>query len=250
MYTKGEILSMAKKQLALDYNCKLLDFEKEENTITENKLLEGRRIYESDGCFLKIISIGGRAIICADEKIRPWLEEKILKQDASWLFDYGKLRVIDNMLREFGHEIDNMPHFYLPNTRNCNVKAITTIKWFEKQEILQFKGDSRFDEAFAFDENYPDVHGVAAFDGDTIMGMAGASEDSKTLYQIGINVLPEYTGKGIGTNLVALLKQELLKRGKVPFYGTSVSHIISKNIAINAGFFPAWAEVYSRKLKD
>jgi predicted GNAT family acetyltransferase len=60
------------------------------------------------------------------------------------------------------------------------------------------------------------------------MGMAGASEDSKTLYQIGINVLPKYRGKGIGTNLVALLKQELLKRGKVPFYGTSVSHIISK----------------------
>ena len=59
--------------------------------------------------------------------------------------------------------------------------------------------------------------------------------------------MPEYRGRDIGTNLVTLLKQELLKRGKVPFYGTAVSHIISKNIAINAGFFPAWAEVYSKK---
>lgn len=250
MYTKTEILSIAKRQLALDYNCQLLDFEKEGNTITENKLLEGRRIYESDGCFLKIISIGGRAIICADEKIRPWLEEKILKRDANWLFDYDKLRAIDNKLREFGHEIDQMPHFYLPNPVTCDIKPIAPIKWFEKQEILQFGDDSRFDEAFVFSENYPDVLGVAAFDGDIIMGMAGASEDSKTLYQIGINVLPEYRGKGIGINLVALLKQELLKRGKVPFYGTAVSHIISKNIAISAGFFPAWAEVYSKKLED
>lgn len=250
MYTKSEILSIAKKQLALDYNCQPLDFEKQRNTITKNKLLEGRRIYESDGCFLKIISIGGKAIICSDEKIRPWLEEKILNQNASWLFDYGNLRAIDNKLRAFGHEIDNMPHFYLPNPITCYVKPITTIKWFGKQEILQFEGDSRFDEAFVFDNNYPDVLGIAAFDGDIIMGMAGASEDSKTLYQIGINVLHEYRGKGIGTNLIALLKQELLKRGKVPFYGTSVSHIISKNIAINAGFFPAWAEVYSRKLKE
>ncbi|WIV12469.1 GNAT family N-acetyltransferase [Proteiniborus sp. MB09-C3] len=248
MYTKVEILSIAKRQLALDYNCQLLDFEKEGNTITENKLLEGRRIYESDGCFLKIISIGGRAIICADDKIRPWLEEKILKRDASWLFDYGKLRAIDNKLREFGHEIDEMPHFYLPNPVTCDIKPIATTKWFEKQEILQFEDDSRFDEAFVFDENYPDILGVAALDGDNIMGMAGASEDSKTLCQIGIDVLPEYRGKGIGTNLVALLKHELLKRGKVPFYGTSVSHIISRNIAINAGFFPAWAEVYSKKL--
>lgn len=60
MYTKTEILSIAKKQLALDYNCKPLDFEKERNTITKNELLKDRRICESDGCFLKIISIGGR----------------------------------------------------------------------------------------------------------------------------------------------------------------------------------------------
>ncbi|SFB02299.1 GNAT family N-acetyltransferase [Clostridium frigidicarnis] len=250
MYTKTEILSIAKKQLALDYNCQLSDFEKEGNIITENKLLDGRRIYESDGCFLKIITIGGRAIICADVKIRPWLEEKILKRDASWLFDFPNLRAIDNKLREFGHEIDQMPHFYLPNPLTCEVKPLTTIKWFKKEEIIQFEGDSRFEEAFGFDDNYPDVLGVAAFDGDTIMGMAGASEDSKNLYQIGINVMPEYRGTGIGTNLVALLKQELLNSGKVPFYGTAVSHINSKNVAINAGFFPAWAEVYSRKLKD
>ncbi|WP_312578683.1 GNAT family N-acetyltransferase [Clostridium sp.] len=250
MYTKTEILSIAKKQLALDYNCQPLDFEKKGNTITENKLLNGRRIYGDDRFFLKIISIGGRAIIYADEKITPWLKDNILKQNASWLFDYDRLRAIDNKLREFGHEIDEMSHFYLPDTVTCDVRPITAVKWFEKQEILQFRGDSRFEQAFVFNDNYSDVLGVAAFDGDTIMGMAGISEDSKTLYQIGIDVLPEYRGKGIGTNLVALLKQEMLKRRKIPFYGTSVSHIISKNIAINAGFFPAWAEVYSRKLDD
>lgn len=82
MYTKAEILSISRKQLALDYNCQLSDFEGEKNVITENKLLEGRRINESDGCFLKIITIGGKAIICADEKIRPWLEEKIIKKSG------------------------------------------------------------------------------------------------------------------------------------------------------------------------
>ena len=249
MYTKTEILNIAKKQLVLDYNCQLSDFEKEGNTITENKLLQGRRVYESDGCFLKIITFGGRAIICADDKIRPWLEEKLLNRDACWLFDYPKLRAIDNKLREFGHEIDQMPHYYLPNPVTCEIKPITTIKWFEEKDILQFEGDRRFDEAFVFAENYSDVLGVAAFDGDTIIGMAGATADSENLYQIGVNVMPGYGGKGIGTNLVALLKQELLNRGKIPFYGTSVSHILSKNIAVSAGFFPAWAEIYSRKLK-
>ncbi len=123
------------------------------------------------------------------------------------------------------------------------------IKWFEQQDIHQFKGDDRFSEALAFEETHPDVLAVAAFDGDRIMGMAGASADSKTMWQIGIDVIPEYRGKGIGASLTALLKQEVLKRGKIPFYGTVESHDISKNIAIRAGFIPAWAELQSRKIE-
>ncbi len=247
MYTKKEVIEIAKAQLALDYNCHISDFEKTGNTITENKLREGRRIYESDGCFLKIICIGGRAIISADEKLRPWIEEKLVERDANWLFDYFVLRAIDKKLGEFGHEIDRTQNFYLPNPECHEVKPLFEIKWFDQESILQFKEDERFDEAFLFDDNSPDVLGVAAMNGEQIMGMAGASRDSEGLYQIGINVLSGYEGKGIGTNLVALIKQALLSRGIVPFYGTQMSHLISRNTAINAGFFPAWSEVYSRK---
>ena len=249
MYTKNEILSLAKEQLALDFNCQLSDFNKEGNTITKNIPKDGKRIYENGDSFLKILCIDGKAIIYADDEIREWLEDKILKLDASWLFDYHNIRVIENKLREFGHEITKIPIFYLPNPDKDNIKQNIKIKWFEKDEILQFQGDNRFEEAFAFDDNFPDVLGVSALDGDVIMGMAGASKDSKTLYQIGIDVLPEYRGKGIGTKLVSILKQELLNRGKVHFYGTSVSHMASRNIAINAGFFPAWTELYSKKIK-
>lgn len=250
MYTKHEILKMAKEQLAIDYNCNASDFDKNKNTITQNCILKGSRIYGEKECFLKIISIGGCAVIYADEKIIPWIEDNILNRNSNWLFDYGHLRAIDHKLREFGHEIDQMPHFYLPNPTLIDVKPVTSVKWFERDDLLQFKGDKRFNEAFVFNDLYPDILGIAALDGDNILGMAGASEDSGILYQVGINVLTESSGKGIGTNLVALLKQELLKRGKIPFYGTSVSHIISKNIAINAGFFPAWAEVYSKRISD
>lgn len=248
MDTKNEILNMARKQLSLDYNCKISDFQKKGNTVTENKLLQGRRIYESDGCFFKMICIWGRAIISADKKMIPWLEEKLLDRDANWMFYFGRLRMIDDKLREFGHQIEDMHHYYLPDPALPEIKPITEVKWFEKEDILQFKEDDRFEEAFAFNDNYPDILGVAALDGDNIVGMAGASKDSEILYQIGINVMPGYNGKGIGTNLVALLKQELLRRGKVPFYGTADSHIPSKNVAINAGFFPAWAEVHSKRL--
>ncbi|SFD37641.1 GNAT family N-acetyltransferase [Clostridium uliginosum] len=246
MYTKTEILQIAKAQLALDYNCQMSDFEKEKNTIVKNNLIDGRRIYDSDGCFFKILCFGNKAIISTSPIIIPWCDEKLLNRDAAWLFEYPKLRVIDKKLQEFGHEIADVHHYYLPNPNVSCIEPITSVKWYEYEDILQFENDDRFGEAFAFNKNYPDVLAVAAFDGDNIIGMAGASKDSKTMWQIGIDVLPEHRGRGIATNLVKLLKNEILKRGKIPFYGTVESHFHSQNTALSAGFFPAWAELYSK----
>ena len=250
MYTKSEVLEIAKSQWALDYNCQLSDFEKEENTIVEKNLTNGRRVYGNDGCFLKILCFGGRAIISASPIIIPWFEEKLMNKDAAWFFEYPKLRAIDKKLQELGHEIADVHHYYLPNPKSPSIDTITNVKWYESEEIFQFENDHRFGEALAFDKNHQDVLAVAAFDGDNIMGMAGASTDSKTMWQIGIDVLPEYRSCGIGKKLVILLKHEILKRGKIPFYGTVESHFHSQNIAIGAGFFPAWAELYSKSKKD
>ncbi|BCZ46275.1 hypothetical protein psyc5s11_23420 [Clostridium gelidum] len=250
MYTKTEILQIAKEQLTLDYNCQMSDFEKEKNTIVKNKLIDGRRIYGSDGCFIKILCFGGRAIISTSPKLMLWCGEKLLNRDAAWFFEYPKLREIDLKIQEFGHEIADIHHYYLPNPNVSCIEPITSVKWYEYVDLFQFENDNRFGEALAFDKNHPDVLAVAAFDGDDIMGMAGASADSKTIWQIGIDVLPKYRGKGIGTNLVTLLKNEILKRGKIPFYGTVESHFHSQNIAVSSGFFPAWAELYSKSKDD
>ena len=250
MYTKNEIIQIAKEQLAIDYNCQLSDFEKEKNTVVKNKLIDGRRIYGNDGCFFKILCLGGRAIISASPLIMLWSGEKLLNIDGAWFFEYPNLREIDNKLKEFGHEIADIHHYYLPNPNVTSIEPITSVKWYEQEELLQFENDNRFGEALAFNKNNPDMLAVVALDGENIMGMAGASEDSKTMWQIGIDVLPKYRGSGIGTNLVTLLKNEILKRGKIPFYGTVESHFQSQNIAVSSGFFPAWAELYSKNTED
>ncbi len=246
MNTKADIIEIAKVQLALDYNCCFSEFDKSENTIVQNKLNTGRCIYRSDGCFFKAACFCGKVIINTESEMIPWCQEKFLKCDSSWLFLYPRLRDIDMKLHEFGHEIADVHHYYLPNPILQTIKPQVDIKWYEYEDIMQFKNDDRFSEAFAFDDNHPDMLAVAALEGDYIMGMAGASADSKTMWQIGIDVLTEYRSRGIAKQLVSLLSQEILKRGIVPFYGTVESHIYSQNIAINAGFFPAWAEIYSK----
>ncbi|MBQ5411998.1 MAG: GNAT family N-acetyltransferase, partial [Oscillospiraceae bacterium] len=111
-------------------------------------------------------------------------------------------------------------------------------------------GDGRWDEAYAFAENAPDVVGAAALIGGEFAGMAGASADSPTMRQIGINVLPQYRGRGIAQRLVTIIKNIVLQEGHIPFYGTSFSHLASQRVALATGFRPAWTELTAERIKE
>ena len=76
-----------------------------------------------------------------------------------------------------------------------------------------------------------------------------ARDVSELLSKIGINVLPAYQKRGLGWTLTALLAREVERRGALPFYGTSMSHIASQRVALRAGFGPAWTELYAEPVK-
>ena len=90
---------------------------------------------------------------------------------------------------------------------------------------------------------------IAYVDG-VVAGMAGASDDCEMMWQIGINVLPEYRDRGIAAALTNRLAIEILGRGKIPYYGAATSNIASQRVAYRAGFRPAWACVYRGRFDD
>ena len=63
------------------------------------------------------------------------------------------------------------------------------------------------------------------------------------MWQIGVDVLPEYRRQGIAAALTSRLALEILKRGKAPFYCCAWSNIASARNAIDSGFKPAWTEL-------
>ena len=87
---------------------------------------------------------------------------------------------------------------------------------------------------------------IGAFHDDRLIGLAGCSADCETMYQIGVDVLPEYRKKGIASALTSKLEIEILKRGKVPFYCAAWSNIPSVRNAIRCGFRPAWVALTAR----
>ena len=88
---------------------------------------------------------------------------------------------------------------------------------------------------------------VGAFDNEKLIGLAGCSADCDTMWQIGIDVLPEYRKQGIASSLTSKLAIEILNRNIVPFYCCAWSNIKSVRNAIKSGFRPAWVQVTAKR---
>lgn len=89
-----------------------------------------------------------------------------------------------------------------------------------------------------------------AVGGRRLVGLAGASADCASMWQIGVDVLPGYRRKGIASALTSRLAVEILQRDIVPFYCCAWSNIGSIRNAVASGFRPAWVQVTVKKLEE
>ena len=252
MLTKDGIERKFKEQLALELNCAPEDFSGEENVITGPVLHENRRKFSDQPFFLQMATFGAGAVISADERLHPWLREWTKGKRGFWLFEQHNYLELDRLLRGYGYKMALTHHMFTPTTEIAAVETGFPVRWLEQGDIPPFYGREEFSNALCdrFRPERPDVLAVAALDGEEIMGMAGCSADTPELWQIGIDVLPRYRGRGIGKTLVALLRNEALRRGALPYYGTSLSNIASWRVALASGFLPAWVEAEARKAED
>ena len=237
-------------QLALELNCAPADLRCEENTVTFTEFREGRRRYHPGMPFLQMATAGRGAVISADGQMHDFLRELVKDKEGHRLFELGDLARIDTELRKYGWELRSTHHMFLPCSKT-ETDGRFEVKWFFDDEIKPFYGDERFPNAICYPHSNPgtpDRMIVCAYDGDNIMGMSGCSEDGPGWFQIGIDVLPEYRSRGLGSYLVTLVKNKIIERGGIPFYGTAAANIFSQSIAINSGFRPAWVETEAKPI--
>ncbi len=238
-----------RQQLAIDLNCAPADFMAKENLVTPSKLIAGRRSYSPGQPFLQMATLGGNAVLMADERLHGFLRRMVRNVEGHRLFEMEGFSRLNEELKKYGYRMAPTHHMYLP-CLDVPMEAPFPVAWLSEDGIRPFYGDARFPNAIAYPAPCPvrpDRIAVAAMDGDAVMGMAGCSEDAPHWQQIGIDVLPAYRSRGIGSCLVTMLKNRIVRMGDIPFYGTDSANLHSQNIALNSGFRPAWVETEAVK---
>lgn len=169
--------------------------------ITISTLNEGRRSYSPGKPLLEMATLGGNTVITADVVLHDFLQELVRDTEGHRLFEIDNLIKLNKEFKAYGYQMAPTHHMFLP-CRDTIIEHRFNVKWLYDDEIIPFYGDQRFPNAIAFPEACPvrpDKIVVLAIRGDTIMGMAGCSEDAPHWQQIGISessVIPisaEYT---------------------------------------------------------
>lgn len=254
---KKRIRELFAAQMQIDYCCDEKQLYSTENEYTVRELQEGRRRFKKDDAILKVLCINGKCIFSGKEEILEECQATFKDLNGAWMSQYKYLYWLDDLLLDHKYFLEDLHHYYLPLGQELlseeEMEVLSKeyeVRWYEKDDIEQFRGDKRFEHAYSFLPDAPDVLGVAVLKDGEIHGMAGASADSDVMWQIGIDVMPESKGRSLGPFITILLKREILKRGKLPYYGTVESHIQSQKVAVKSGFLPYWAEINSAPLPE
>lgn len=245
----ADVRAVCQAQLARDLGCDPALLDGPESHVTLWRDHPGRRKYAGHTPLLEVAIWNGKLVAACGPELLPWAKEHFPLDTPEWLFTPSVFRDLEAALAPLGYEIGNARHFYLPDLPCEEVAPILPVRWYEGEALDPLRDHPDWKDAVPPGPWSPYFLAVAALgdDGEPV-GLATCSRDGEKLWQIGIHTLPSCRGRGIAPNLTALLKNEVLRRGAVPFYCTAESHIFSQNVARKAGFKPAFAYLYARPI--
>lgn len=247
--TNQQILQIALEQSACDYNCAPEDFLKNENVAVISRENPRARKYLKLPLSCDLTSYGNNIVAQGREDLLPLIRKYIDRYPAEHCFETPNMHMLEDLLRPHGQKICFMAEYFLPD-----MNALKTLECAYELRILH-QEDFRdlylpqWSNALCADRKHLDILGVGAYVGERLIGLAGCSADCETMYQIGVDVLPDYRQQGIASALTSHLALEILALGKVPFYCAAWSNIKSVRNAIRSGFRPAWVCMTAKSTK-
>lgn len=239
-----EILNIALKQSAADSGCEPQDFLKSENVIIRSVVNSNARKYLDLPFHADLTSYGSNIVASVAPEIEGVVKDYISKYSKEHCFETPNLHVLQEALKPHGLGVCFMAEYFLPDMTVLRpVYCRYALKVLNPEDFATLY-TPEWQNALCEKRRHLDVLGIGAYDDSgKLIGLAGCSADCDDMWQIGIDVLPEYRRKGVAASLVSHLACEIIMRGKVPFYCCAWSNIASARTAIRSGFRPAWVQL-------
>ena len=244
--TNEKIWELALQQSAWDCNCDPGDFLSGEPKVVRSVADPRARKYLPLPFACDLVSYGSNVVAQTGEELAGVVEAYLRKYPVEHCFETPNLHALEDALEPYGLKVCYMAEYFLPDVDKvvalpCDYELrVLHRSDFGELYLLQWSN------ALCEKRKELDVLGVGAYDGDKLIGLAGCSADCGEMYQIGVDVLPEYRRKGIAVALTSRLALEVLALEKVPFYCAAWCNLKSVRNAIKCGFRPAWVELTAR----
>lgn len=235
---KEQLKAHVQKQIIKKWNCNSDIFNRNENVILK-----------SDTDFFYMCTFGEHIIIKSGEELYQWAKKLFINESAKDIMDGKNLYIIEKKLSEYGKQLcgEHLRFLLLNQLPKADSIPGYHFKIFVKDDIeslYKLIGSNResYENALNFNR---DVIAYGAFEGEQLVALAAADDYLETMWQIGIDTLPKYRGKGLATFLVQALTKEIIKQDKIPYYTTWSANLASINVALATGFRPVWVEYFA-----
>ncbi len=247
--TYKDMLKVAMNQSAIELNCCAEDFCSAQDKIVTPACNDGARKYLELPFFCQLVSYGGNVVASADERIQPFVKQYIAKYDAVHCFETPSFHVLNGELEKYNHRVCFMAEYYLPDPDIMKkIDCAYELRVLNPEDFAEYYLPE-WGNALCERRKQLDMLAVGAFDKGELIGLAGCSADCDSMWQIGVDVLPEYRRNGVAAAVTSHLAFEIMERGKAPFYCVAWSNIKSSRNAIKCGFKPSWIELTAKSIE-
>lgn len=243
----SEMMKTDMQQSAEDMSCDKEDFMKDRNVVVPIGLGNGARKYLIEPITCNLISYGNNIVAVTCDETTDLVGEYLNRYGNYHCFETPNMHWLNERLVERGHKICFMAEYFLPE-RIPDLSCPYTLRILKKDELLLLDFD-HWENAISKERIHLQKLGVGAYDGNKLIGVAACTADCDVMWQIGVDVLPEYRKQGVASALTSRLAGEIVKQGKVPFYCCAWSNIGSLRNALKSGFVPSWVEMTAKLLE-
>ena len=241
--TTWDMLRIAMEQSAEDMGCSAEDFLSDRNIVVPFRLGAKAKKYYSLPIGCNFISYGNNVVAASSAELIDIVNTYVERFVFYECFETPNMRWLNQRLEPLGQTVCYMAEYFLPDLRRLKELACQyEIRLLEQADFEELYLPA-WSNALCRDRKHLDMLGVGAYDGGKLIGLAGCSADAEKMWQIGVDVLPEYRKKGIASALTSRLAVEIHARDKVPFYCSAWSNLRSVRNALKSGFLPAWVEM-------